>query len=143
MEQTLLPGCSGGIPEAGQAMGSLKKKVIQAVIIDDEPFARADLSASLAELAGPRIEIIGEAGSLSEGRDLLNRVLPHVLFLDLDLRGGNGLDLLDAVGPKTRVVAVSAHADLLKEAADAGVQHRLDKPVTQEGLLSALAGITY
>ena len=117
------------------------KKKISAVIIDDEPFARMDLTCVLEGLPEVIFEIMGEAGSLGEARELLGRVLPDVVFLDLELRGGSGLDLLDAIAAPARVIVVSAHSEIMDQARDSRLRYRLDKPVVEEQLLEALDGL--
>ena len=122
--------------------GMVEGRKIRAVIIDDEPFARVDLACALEGLPELKFEILGEAGSILDARRLLGKVLPEVVFLDLDLRGGSGLDLLDSIAAPVRVIVVSAHrASLEQRAANARLRYWIDKPVTEEQLLEALEGL--
>ena len=110
---------------------------LKAMIIDDEPFARDDLRYMLA--AHPDIEVIWETGKLDEAKKLLAENQPDVVFLDLQLRGGSGLDLLpDLQTTSTRVIFVTAHEEFAEQAQSTGAVDCLLKPVSADCLAEAL-----
>ncbi|HRG56440.1 MAG TPA: response regulator, partial [Lacunisphaera sp.] len=74
----------------------------KAILIDDEPLARLELRRLLQ--AHPQVGIAGEAGTLADARDLLSRAGYDLVFLDIQLRGGSGFDLLDSVLPGAQIV---------------------------------------
>jgi two-component system, LytTR family, response regulator len=65
-------------------------------IIDDEPDARDFLREVLTELA-PDCRIMGEANSKATAIELLKKIKPDVLFLDIDLKDGTGFEVLAAL----------------------------------------------
>jgi len=64
---------------------------IQALIVDDEPLARANLRHALA--AHPRWRIVGESGSAADAREQLAHTAAHVVFLDVQMPRESGLGL--------------------------------------------------
>ena len=74
--------------------------MIKAVIIDDEIDARNALQILLKEFCYETIDLIGEAGSVKEGLQLLKVRQPDLLFLDINMRDGSGFDLLDSIENK-------------------------------------------
>lgn len=68
---------------------------MKAVIIEDERKAREGLTAIL-EMLDLEVELIGTADSLQQGTLLLKKLQPDVVFLDIELQDGLGVELLDA-----------------------------------------------
>jgi two-component system LytT family response regulator len=102
---------------------------ITAMIVDDEPFAREDLRHMLSDYA--KVEVKWEAAKLNEARSLLAQHCPDVLFLDIDLRGGSGFDLIPSVDQeKTNVIFVTGHSELADKIAETGALDCLSKPVS-------------
>ena len=71
------------------------RKAIRTIIVDDEPLARATIRLLLKPDA--EIEIIAEAGSGSEAVKLINQHSPDLLFLDIQMPGMNGFDVLEKI----------------------------------------------
>jgi two-component system LytT family response regulator len=69
-----------------------KRKTIRAMIVDDEPLARASIRLLLE--TDTEVEIVCEAGSGSEAVDLIAQHSPDLLFLDIQMPGMNGFDVL-------------------------------------------------
>jgi two-component system LytT family response regulator len=65
---------------------------MRALIVDDEPPARCELRRLLKEFAW--VEIVGEAGSVGEAEHAIETLSPEILFLDIQMPGGSGFDLL-------------------------------------------------
>ena len=101
--------------------------MIRAVMIEDEPPARRDLRALLAEY--PEITIVGEAAVFEIARDLLQRGDYDLVFLDVQLLGGSGFDLVPFVAPGARVVFVSAFDKFALRAFEVNALDYLLKPV--------------
>ncbi|MGV3598703.1 MAG: LytR/AlgR family response regulator transcription factor [Bacteroidota bacterium] len=70
--------------------------MIKALIVDDEPKSRDVLSLLLSDYF-PEITIAGEAGSVTEAIDLLNKQHINLLFLDVEIPGGTGFTILEKV----------------------------------------------
>lgn len=109
---------------------------LQTVIIDDEPASREDLRRLLAARA--EFVVVGEAGRIVEAEALLHRANYDLVLLDVELRGGNGFDLLPHVRPGARVVFVTAHSHYAVRAFEINALDYLVKPITAARLESAL-----
>jgi two-component system LytT family response regulator len=81
---------------------------IRTLIADDEPVARARVFALLQE--EPDVEVVGACASAAEARAAVERTAPDLLFLDIQMAEGNGLDLARALGPAgPAVVFITAY----------------------------------
>jgi two-component system LytT family response regulator len=110
---------------------------IKALIVDDEPLARSALATLLAEHG--QVEIIGMAGGGMEARALMELQTPDVVFLDMEMPGGSGLELGPFIPASTRTIFVTAFADYALRAFEFGASDYLVKPVDSERLEIALA----
>jgi len=109
----------------------------RALLIDDEPLARLELRRLLA--AHPQIVVSGEAGTLNDARALLSGPSEYELvFLDIQLRGGTGFDLLDSVRPGAQVVFVTAYDRYALRAFEVNALDYLLKPVSVARLAATL-----
>jgi DNA-binding NarL/FixJ family response regulator len=75
---------------------------VRIVLIEDHALFRAGVRAELVDSAGvdgrpPRVEIVGEAGSVDDGIALIRATLPDVVLLDVHLPGGNGQAVIAGV----------------------------------------------
>jgi two-component system LytT family response regulator len=112
-------------------------KPLTAMIIDDEPFAREDLRYMLSEHR--EIDVRWEAGKIGDARRILKENKPDIVFLDIQLRGGSGFDLLpDIPEGKTRVIFVTAHDQYTEQALSSNAIDCLLKPVSAERLADSL-----
>jgi two-component system LytT family response regulator len=115
---------------------------LRAVIVDDEPLAREGLRMMLADHTD--VEIVGEAGNGRAGLELVERVAPDLLLVDVQMPEVDGLELVARIGLAARiarppvVVFVTAYDEY---AIDAFTVHALDyvvKPVDPGRLAVAL-----
>ena len=79
-----------------------------ALLVEDERVLRRELRDSLAQL-WPELELLGEAGTGIEAVRLLERRIPDVLFLDIQMPGMSGLDVARHVQGRCHVVFVTAY----------------------------------
>lgn len=109
----------------------------RAIIVDDEPPARERLARMLADLGD--IAIVGEAADGEAALAMIERVRPDIAFVDINMPGVNGLDVLRAVAADARpaVVLVTAHLNFAVEALDLDVADYVVKPYTLERLRQA------
>ena len=110
-----------------------------AIIVDDEPFARDDMSAMLR--AHPNIRVVGEAASVEEAKALLVLYHPDLVFLDIQLFGGNGFDLVPYIPLTTDVIFVTSFDQYAVRAFEINALDYLLKPVSEERLASSIARI--
>jgi two-component system LytT family response regulator len=108
----------------------------RALLIDDEPLARVELRRLLK--AHPHVSLAGEAGTLEDARNLLSRPGYDLVFLDVQLRGGTGFDLLSSVAPGAQLIFVTAYDRYAVRAFEVNALDYLLKPVTAARLALAL-----
>lgn len=112
----------------------------RALLIDDEPLARLELRRLLK--AHPQVTIVAEASTLQEARHTLGRPGYDLVFLDVQLRGGTGFDLLDYIAPGAQLVFVTAFDRYAVRAFEVNALDYLLKPVTPGRLATALQRLT-
>lgn len=110
--------------------------MLRALLIDDEATARTDLRAKLA--AHPDVNIVGEAATLSSARTLLARTDYDLVFLDIQLVGGNSFDLVPDVRPGARIIFATAFDAYALRAFEINALDYLLKPVAPARLADAL-----
>jgi two-component system LytT family response regulator len=109
---------------------------MRAMIVDDEPLARRELGRLLAEFAW--IDIVGEAANVGEAAPLIERLLPELLFLDIQMPGGTGFDLLERLEHLPRVVFTTAYDKHAVRAFEVNALDYLLKPIEPERLAAAV-----
>lgn len=109
---------------------------MKALIVDDEPLARRELRRLLA--AHGSIQIVGEAGDIDEARECIESLQPTVVFLDIQMPGGTGFDLLAQLEQVPRIVFTTAYDRYAVQAFDANAFDYLLKPIEPERLAAAL-----
>ena len=103
-----------------------------ALLVDDEPLASARMRELLS--VHPEIDVVGVATSVAEARAFLESRPPDVVFLDVEMPGGTGFDLLASVPDDTQVVFVTARERYAVQAFAAAALDYLVKPVDPERL---------
>lgn len=112
------------------------ERLLRVVLVDDEMAAIRWLSDLLA--AHPQIEIAGTATSAAAAEKLITRLAPEIVFLDIEMPGRSGLDLLARTNPLVRTVLVTAHEQHALTAFELGACDYLLKPVSAERLARTL-----
>ena len=105
-------------------------------LVDDEPLARKGLRHLLA--AHPGYRIIGEADSKSSALKLLRKEKPDAVFLDIQMPGATGFDLLGDLQDPPQIVIVTAHARYATQAFDVEAIDYLLKPVSPARFAQAI-----
>lgn len=108
-----------------------------ALLVEDESVLRRELRESLAQL-WPELELIGEAGTGIEAVRLLERRIPDVLFLDIQMPGMSGLDVARHIQGRCHVVFVTAYDAYAVAAFEAGAVDYVLKPVQAARLATAI-----
>ena len=112
---------------------------MKAMIIDDEPLARRELRRLLLEF--PWVEIVGEAAEIVEAAEKVETLAPELLFLDIQMPGGSGFDLLARLEHLPQVIFTTAHSEHAVRAFEVNALDYLLKPVEPERLAAALSRI--
>lgn len=102
--------------------------LLRCLLVDDERLARLELTALLRETG--RCEVVGEAANVQDGLDLLRKTKPDVLFLDVEMPGANGFDLLAKIPHPPLVVFVTAYTDFAVRAFSVQATDYILKPVS-------------
>src|SRR5258707_1651135 len=110
---------------------------MRVVIVDDEHLARQAMRRLLA--AHPEVDIVGEAETTDEAIAVIKRLQPQLVFLDIELGGDDGFDLLAALERPPVVVFVTAYAEYAVEAFEVNAVDYLLKPVAPDLLAESLA----
>ena len=105
-----------------------------AVLVDDERLARRELRTLLEEAHAEQVHIVGEADSVASAARLVHATDADVVFLDIQLAGETGMDLLPLLGVDVDVVFVTAHDDYTLRAFEVNALDYLLKPVAPERL---------
>lgn len=98
-----------------------------ALIVDDERSARKELIFLLKSF--PEIEIVGEAENIDEAVSIITKKKPDIVFLDIQLTGEEGFDLLQKVAVNFKVVFVTAYSEYAIRAFEVNATDYLLKPV--------------
>lgn len=106
------------------------------ILIDDEPPARRGLKRMLAVFDD--IEVIGEAGTIDQARDLIAALRPDAVFLDIELSSGKGFEIVTDLSTETAVIVVTAYSLYATDAFDVAALDFLVKPVDPDRLETAI-----
>jgi len=112
------------------------KRIWKAVIVDDERLARNKLRKMLVEFPG--VEIIGEADSVDSAVEVIEKSAPDVVFLDVQMIGASGFDLLEKVEADFQTIFVTAYDEYAIRAFEVNALDYLLKPVKAERLKQAI-----
>ena len=112
---------------------------MRALIVDDEPPARRELRRMLAGF--PWIEIVGEAGNVDEAARKVETLSPGLLFLDIQMPGGSGFDLLTRLDYLPQVIFTTAHDEHAVRAFEVNALDYVLKPIDPERLAAAIARV--
>jgi two-component system LytT family response regulator len=109
------------------------------MIIDDEPPARRELRRLLTDF--PWLEIVGEAGNVDQAEGMVESLSPDLLFLDIQMPGGTGFDLLSRLEHLPQVIFTTAHDEHAVRAFEVDALDYLLKPIDPSRLAAALARV--
>lgn len=109
---------------------------MRALIIDDERLARKELTKLLEE--HPSIEIVGEAMNADEAEQMINELNPDLLFLDIQMPGRTGFQLLESLESVPLVVFTTAYDEFALKAFEVNALDYLLKPIQAERLTEAI-----
>ncbi|HEY2629244.1 MAG TPA: LytTR family DNA-binding domain-containing protein [Usitatibacter sp.] len=112
------------------------KAQVTALVVDDEPVARAGLRRMLASIDW--IDCVGEAASGPEAIGAIDSQRPDLVFLDIEMPGSSGLDVLREVRHQASVVFTTAYARHAVAAFELGALDYLLKPFGEERLHATL-----
>jgi two-component system, LytTR family, response regulator len=109
---------------------------LKTIIVDDERLARVNLRKLLEP--HNEIEIVGEASSCEGAIDLINSYKPQLIFLDIQLSGETGFDLLELIDNSIKIIFVTAYDEYALRAFEVNAIDYLLKPVNPERLKESI-----
>jgi two-component system LytT family response regulator len=116
-------------------------KTLKAIIVDDERLARVNLRKLLE--SHPEVEIVGEASSCSTAMELIRQHNPGLVFLDIQLNGETGFDLLEMTDNSIEIIFVTAYDEYAIRAFEVNAADYLLKPVNPVRLKISLDRILH
>lgn len=118
--------------------------MINAIIIDDEPAARASLAMEI-KLHCPQINVVAEASSVAEGVATVQRhPQANLLFLDIQLTDGSGFDLLQNIHfENIHIIFTTAYSEYALRAIKFSPLDYLLKPIDAQELQAAVEKATH
>ena len=108
----------------------------KALIIDDERLARNELKKLLLEF--PEIEVVGEASNATEGLEKIENLSPDLVFLDIQMPGKTGFDMLTELDSAPHVIFTTAYDEYALKAFEVNALDYLMKPVEPKRLADAI-----
>ena len=110
---------------------------MKALLIDDERLARSELRRLLAGC--PDVEVAGEAANAKQAREQIEALAPDLIFLDVQMPGETGLELLASLElPVPDVIFTTAYDEFAVKAFELNALDYLLKPVDPARLAAAL-----
>lgn len=114
------------------------------IVVDDHPLYRHGMADLIVQEL--RLEAAGEAGSIGEALELLEKGLPDLAIVDISLQGRNGLDLVRTIKaeyPSVAVLVVSMHEESLygERSLSAGARGYVMKHEAPSVLLEAVRSV--
>ncbi len=113
---------------------------LKAIIVDDEPLAREDLKALLKDY--DEIEVIYEASTVNEAEEYLKNNKCNLVFLDIQMPGKTGLELVKSIPVQTKIIFVTAYDEHAIKAFELDAIDYLLKPVNKKRFEITLQKIT-
>ena len=111
---------------------------IRVVVVDDEPLARLAVKVRIARHAG--FELVGEFGDGARAYEGIVALKPDLVFVDVEMPGQSGLEVLAALPPAQRPMAIllTAYDSFAVQAFELAALDYLLKPVDDERFDEAL-----
>jgi two-component system LytT family response regulator len=109
---------------------------MRAIIIDDERLARAELRKLLQEF--PEVEVVDEAANAEEGIEKIDSLQPDLIFLDIQMPGKTGFDMLAQLERSPQVIFTTAYDEFALKAFEVNALDYLLKPIEPKRLADAI-----
>jgi len=115
-------------------------KNIRTVLVDDVEVMRVTLKKVLAQF--PHIEIVGEASTFDEARDVINSLQPDLVLLDIDLNGLTSIDLIGELNCTPKIIFITSHENFAVKAFELNAVDYIIKPISAKRISTAIDKIT-
>ncbi|MEM6360308.1 MAG: LytTR family DNA-binding domain-containing protein [Bacteroidota bacterium] len=112
---------------------------MKALVVDDSRLARNELKRLLKEF--DKVEIIGEAANAMEAKEKIENDKPDLVFLDIQMPGKNGFELLEELEYIPEVIFTTAYDEYAIKAFEYNALDYLQKPVQKDRLAGAISKV--
>jgi two-component system LytT family response regulator len=114
--------------------------MVQAIIIEDEIHAFTHLNNIIINNYSDQIKVIGTADSVKTGIELIKNNNPELVFLDIQINGGTGFDILDYFGDKANfeIIFTTGLIDYKEKAMDYFAFYYLNKPIRENQFIEVI-----
>lgn len=109
---------------------------MKALVIDDERLARKELIGLLKNFG--EIEVVAECSNADEAKESIKHHNPELIFLDIQMPGKNGFELLQDLERVPKVIFVTAYDEYALKAFEVNALDYLLKPVEEDRLAEAI-----
>lgn len=109
---------------------------LKSIIVDDEWLVREELKTMLTEY--PEIKVVGEAANVPQAVELVKNLQPDVIFLDIQMPGATGFELLEKTDINSEIIFVTAYDQYALKAFDVNALDYLLKPIQKERLAKTI-----
>jgi len=109
---------------------------LNSIIVDDEWLVREELKTMLGQY--PEIRVVAEAADVPQAVEAIKKYKPGVLFLDIQMPGASGFDLLEKIKVKAKIIFITAYDKYAIKAFEVNALDYLLKPITKERLTKAV-----
>jgi two-component system LytT family response regulator len=113
---------------------------MKALIVDDERLAREELKSLLKE--NNKVEVVGECSNAEEAKASILTLKPDLIFLDIQMPGKDGFEMLEELPHSPNVIFVTAYDEYAIKAFEYNALDYLLKPVETERLGEAIAKLS-
>lgn len=110
------------------------------ILIDDEPAANIELHGMLRK-SHPNLSVAGSANNIRDGLQKIEAIKPDLIFLDIEMPGGSGFDLIRQLkkGSRPEIIFVTSQSNYAIQAFSCAALGYLLKPVERASLAEAIA----
>jgi two-component system LytT family response regulator len=121
-----------------EILATVHHKILKTLIVDDESLARRGLAHRLKNIAD--IEIVGEARNGREALQFISEMNPDLVFLDIQMPGLSGFDVLQRLDIETMpiILFLTAYDEYAVQAFEVNALDYILKPIDEERLHQAL-----
>jgi two-component system LytT family response regulator len=109
---------------------------LKTIVVDDEWLVREELKTLLAEY--PAIQVVGEAANVPQTIELVKQLEPDVIFLDIQMPGASGFELLEKADINSKIIFVTAYDQYAIKAFEVNALDYLLKPINKGRLAKTI-----
>lgn len=110
--------------------------MITTLLVDDERLAREGLKGMLKDF--PEVQIVGEAANAEEALELIDRLKPQLVFLDVQMPEKSGFDMLEELVEIPAIIFTTAYDEYALKAFEVNALDYLLKPIEKDRLAEAV-----